>query len=209
MKIMFEMLRTMREHLRVVYNRMKLRAYGVRFGNNFRAYGPIDIQIHGKPEHIVIGDNVVFLGHVVLYNRENGRIMIGNNVRVDHETYFCAARNGAISIGNNTKLCYYLTINAGADVAIGDDCIIAGYVNINASEHMLKKGELIRNQDYAHQPIRIGNDVWLGTHVSVNKGVTIGDAAVIGSNAVVTRDIPENAIAVGIPAKVIKYRECS
>ncbi|HFI1792856.1 TPA: DapH/DapD/GlmU-related protein, partial [Escherichia coli] len=52
----------------------------------------------------------------------------------------------------------------------------------------------------------IGNDVWLGTGVTVLRGVRIGDGAIIGANAVVTKNIPDYCIAVGVPAKVIKRR---
>ena len=55
-------------------------------------------------------------------------------------------------------------------------------------------------------PVRIGNDVWIGLNAIVMDGITIGDGAVIGAGAVVTKDIPPYAIAVGVPARVIKYR---
>ncbi len=55
-------------------------------------------------------------------------------------------------------------------------------------------------------PIIIGNDVWIGTGVTILSGVTIGDGAVIGANAVVSKDVPPYAIAVGNPARVVKYR---
>ncbi len=56
------------------------------------------------------------------------------------------------------------------------------------------------------QPVFIGNDVWIGLNVVIMDGVTIGDGAIIGAGAVVTRDIPPYAIALGIPARVVKYR---
>jgi len=64
----------------------------------------------------------------------------------------------------------------------------------------------MREQPVESKPVVIGADVWIGAGASVLPGVTIGDGAVIGARAVVTKDIPPNAIAVGIPAKVIRYR---
>ena len=56
-------------------------------------------------------------------------------------------------------------------------------------------------------PTQIGDRVWIGANVTILKGVTIGNDAVIGAGSVVTKDIPEKAIAVGNPAKVTKYRQ--
>jgi acetyltransferase-like isoleucine patch superfamily enzyme len=64
----------------------------------------------------------------------------------------------------------------------------------------------IRNQGHVIRDIIIGEDVWTGAGVIITGGVTIGNGAVIGASAVVTKDVPTMAIAVGIPAKVIKYR---
>jgi carbonic anhydrase/acetyltransferase-like protein (isoleucine patch superfamily) len=54
--------------------------------------------------------------------------------------------------------------------------------------------------------VTIGNDVWIGTNVTIFAGITVGHGAVIGTGAIVTRDIPDFAVAVGVPARVIKYR---
>ena len=66
---------------------------------------------------------------------------------------------------------------------------------------------MIKNQENKSRNIYIGSDVWLAGNVTVLRGVSIGDGAIIGAKALVNSNIPENAIAVGIPAKVIKYRE--
>ena len=55
--------------------------------------------------------------------------------------------------------------------------------------------------------IRIGNDVWLGANVTILPGVTIGDNVIVGAGAVVTKDIPDNSLAVGVPARVVKEIE--
>ena len=63
-----------------------------------------------------------------------------------------------------------------------------------------------KNKIKEQKEIRIGNDVFIGANVTILDGVTIGDGAVIGAGAVVVKDIPPYAVAVGVPAKVIKYR---
>ena len=68
------------------------------------------------------------------------------------------------------------------------------------------KQEKVFTENIASHKTIIGNDVWTGRNVSIMAGVTIGDGAVIGTGAVVTHDIPPYAIAVGVPARVIKYR---
>ncbi|HYU66336.1 MAG TPA: acyltransferase, partial [Jatrophihabitantaceae bacterium] len=64
----------------------------------------------------------------------------------------------------------------------------------------------IKDQGIVKSPVRIGNDVWLGTKTTVVRGVRIGDGAVIGANAVVSRDVPAYGVAVGIPARVVHDR---
>ena len=66
--------------------------------------------------------------------------------------------------------------------------------------------KLIRKQPLCSKPITIGNDVWVGAGSSILPGITIGDGAVIGARSVVTHDIPPNAIVVGSPAEIIRYR---
>ena len=67
------------------------------------------------------------------------------------------------------------------------------------------EGHDMRTWKYAdHAPIIIGENVWIGMNVRICKGVTIGDNSIIGANSVVTKNIPANCIAVGIPAKVVK-----
>ena len=96
---------------------------------------------------------------------------------------------------------------------VGNYCTIANDVYIGQGEHdytqVALSGQLydFNSYDkYTQKDCLIGNDVWIGVGVVVLRGVTIGDGVVIGANSVVTKDIPPFAIAVGSPAKVIKYR---
>ena len=109
-----------------------------------------------------------------------------------------------IIIGDN----FYM--NAGChilgEIEIGNDVLIGPKTVIWSRDHSIAKNELIRKQPYFDKKITIGNDVWIASNVTVLKGVKIGDGAVIGAGSVVVNDIPEYAVAVGNPARVIKYR---
>ncbi|HEY3329599.1 MAG TPA: acyltransferase [Capsulimonadaceae bacterium] len=142
--------------------------------------------------------------HMVL--TKSGALSIGKRCVIDRDmTIEC---RGELSIGDNTIFGHHCTLAATDSLVIGRDCLIAEMVAIRDHDHRFD-GPLdvpIRNQGSVSAPVRIGNNVWLAGKVTVLKGVTIGDNAVIGANAVVTKDIPANAVAVGVPARVIKYR---
>ena len=114
---------------------------------------------------------------------------------------------GRIKIGANTEIGINCTIYSTQYVEIGNDTSLAANCYVIDSNHGIKKDELIRNQkSIVKGPVIIGDDVWLGAGVKVLSGVHIGNGAVIGAGAVVNGDVPDNAIAVGVPAQVIAYR---
>ena len=86
-------------------------------------------------------------------------------------------------------------------IVIGDDCLIGHNAVLATLNHDLDPS---RRADLHPSPIIIGRNVWIGANVTVLPGVTIGDNAVIGAAALVTKDVPANSIAVGSPARVIR-----
>ena len=114
---------------------------------------------------------------------------------------------GKIVIGSHTEIGIGSTIYASQLVKIGDNSLLAAGCYIIDSNHATEKKHIIREQTSVTKgPVIIGEDVWLGAGVKVLSGVHIGNGAVVGAGAVVNRDIPDYAIAVGVPAKVIGYR---
>ena len=92
-------------------------------------------------------------------------------------------------------------------VVIGDGCLIAMHCRILSSEHSVPpQGRPIRAEPDILKPTRLGRDVWLGAGVTVLGGVTLGDGCIVGAGAVVTRDLPAGAIAVGVPARITGQR---
>lgn len=108
-----------------------------------------------------------------------------------------------IEIGENFYSNYNLIILDCAPVKIGDNVLIGPNVSIYTAGHPLHYE--IRNQEYEYAfPVIIGDNVWIGGNVVINPGVSIGENSVIGSGSVVTKDIPNNVIAIGNPCKVLR-----
>lgn len=108
-----------------------------------------------------------------------------------------------IHIGRNFFANTNLVILDGARVTIGDHVFIAPHVGIYTAGHPLDVPQRNEGLEYAY-PITIGNNVWIGAHVCILPGVTIGDNTVIGAGSVVTKDIPSGVLAYGNPCKVIR-----
>ncbi len=115
---------------------------------------------------------------------------------------------GRLSVGARTIFGHHCTLAARDSLEIGEDCLLAEMVSVRDHDHCFDRLDIpVREQGAVSAPVKIGRNVWLGAKVTVVKGVTIGDNAIVGANAVVTKDIPPNAIAVGVPARVVRYRE--
>ncbi len=96
-----------------------------------------------------------------------------------------------------------MTILDCAQVKFGDNVLIGPNCGFYTAEHPLDAETRNKGFEYA-RPIIIGNNVWIGGSVTILSGVTIGNNVVIGAGAVVTKDVPDNCVIAGVPAKVIK-----
>ncbi len=93
-------------------------------------------------------------------------------------------------------------------IEIGKNTMIAAYCYIVDADHGFDDANApIREQGLRVRPVRIGNDVWIGTHSIILRGVTIGDGAIVAANSVINRDVPPYTVVAGVPARVIKYRD--
>lgn len=108
-----------------------------------------------------------------------------------------------IHIGENFVGNFNLTILDEAEVIIGDNVMIGPNCSLITITHDLNPAERAKGLMRA-KPIRIGNNVWIAANVTVLPGVAIGDNAVVGAGSVVTKDVPENVVVAGNPAKIIK-----
>ena len=161
-----------------------------------------------------IGKNVFFSRNAILVGEKY--IEIGDNfsafsnLRIEAiDKYLDYSYQPFIKIGNNVSCgndCHIGCIN---EVIISDGVLLGSHILIN--DHSHGQTEFLSNQRPADRelvskgPIHIGKNVWICDGVCVLPGVTIGENSIIGANAVVTKDIPENCVAAGNPAKVVKY----
>jgi acetyltransferase-like isoleucine patch superfamily enzyme len=153
-------------------------------------------------------DGLAFIGpKVVLQIGRNGRVELGRWSWLGHGTKI-RCHEGVVSIGAKTVLGQECTISAYQHVSIGRECVIADRVMLIDFDHgMVEVDRPIREQGIYKRDVRVGNNVWIGYAACILRGVTVGDNAVIGTGAVVTKDVPPNAIVGGVPAHVIRMRE--
>lgn len=134
-------------------------------------------------------------------------IFIDNHVVIKEGTRICACnKDASVTIGKNTTVGYHNFFFASSKIEIGDDCLIAPFVYIVDSNHQFKREIKINQQPNETAPIKIGNDVWIASNVTILKGVTIGDGAIIAANSVVNKDVAPYEIVGGSPAKNIGTR---
>lgn len=124
-----------------------------------------------------------------------------DNIQIDQP--FRCDYGTNIHIGENFFANFSLTILDEAPVTIGRDVFIGPNVSIYTACHPLDADERRTRNEWA-EPVTIGNDVWIGGNVTIVPGVTIGNRCVIGAGSVVTRNIPDDTLVVGNPARVIR-----
>jgi maltose O-acetyltransferase len=108
-----------------------------------------------------------------------------------------------IHVGDHFYANYDLIILDCCEVRIGHHCMIAPRVSIFTATHPLDAETRIAGYEFA-KPVTIGNKVWIGGHAVINPGVTIGHNVVIAAGAVVTKDVPDNVVVAGVPARIIR-----
>jgi acetyltransferase-like isoleucine patch superfamily enzyme len=172
---------------------------GVNFGVNitFR-----------HPHKIYLGDYVTIDDNCVLDARgsENRGIVMENSVFVGRNSSL-VCKNGDIYVGENVSIGISSYIFSANIVQLGSGTRMASYSILNGGTHAIRRTDIpFWQQQRTGKGIVIENNVWLGTNTKVLDGVKVGHDAITGAGAVVNAEIPPFALAVGIPAKVIRDR---
>jgi acetyltransferase-like isoleucine patch superfamily enzyme len=153
-------------------------------------------------------DGPFFLGKgLELKIEPRGEIRFGRFTWIGDGTKI-RCHEGTVEIGAKTVMGQECTISAYQRVRIGNECVIADRAMFIDFDHGIVEVERpIRVQGIYKRDVEVGNNVWIGYGACVLRGVSIGDNSVIGTNSVVTKDVPANAVVGGIPARIIRMRE--
>jgi acetyltransferase-like isoleucine patch superfamily enzyme len=140
----------------------------------------VRLTIYGE---LTIGEEAILDDGCLLYVSPGARLVLGDRVRVGRNTVIAAANS----------------------IEIGSDVLIAEHCTIRDSDHQMDPDERRHETAVLTAPVRIGSNAWVGAGVRILRGAELGDAAVVGANAVVRGTIPARSVAVGAPAREIKH----
>ena len=127
---------------------------------------------------------------------------IGDDEIIINQPFYCDYGK-QIRVGKRFFANFNFTVLDEAPVTIGDDCFIGPNVSIYTACHSTNPIERNSRREWA-EPVAIGNNVWIGGSVTILPGVKIGNNVTIGAGSVVTKEIPDNVVAVGNPCRVIR-----
>lgn len=186
--------------------RLLFSAKNVEIGKNFTVdtIPEIIVEPHSR---LIIGNDVTVRQNVELRVHGKAVLQIDDRVRIDRGVRVLANNLAKVHLGENTRIGLYSVFNGGDTISIGKKCLISGHVYLQTSMHRHMADKYIQDQGYDHAPIVLEDDVWLGAHVLILPGCTLGKGAIVGSNSVVTKDVETNTIVAGSPAKFLKLRE--
>lgn len=153
-----------------------------------------------------LGKGCTFSGRI--YRRAyGGDAIIGSSCTFGPDLTIDVATGGTLEIGDNVTINCGTFISVLSNISIGSHTRIGEYCSIRDNDHLFRQGSTpIRLQGMQSKAVKIGEDVWIGRAAIIQPGTTLGNGSVIGAGSFVNTSIPELAIAVGSPARVIGYR---
>ena len=184
---------------------------GVTAGDRFGIGKGVRIEF---PKCLHVGKDVTIDDFSFLHCLSTQGVHIGNNTSIERNLWFhCGGtpadhEHGFFEIGEYSFIGCNAVMGAGGGIHIGNHVLIGQSVNLHAENHIFADPELrIDQQGVSYQGIIIHDDVWIGSKVTILDGVNIGTGAVIAAGAVITKSIPDYAIAMGVPARIVGSRK--
>lgn len=134
------------------------------------------------------------------------KVVLGRNTRIECTGGLSSIGRG-VKIGDRTTFGNECFFDAAGGVEVGDDVVAGQFIRFHSEKHCYNDlSRLIKEQGVTRKGIKIGNNCWISTGAVFLDGTRLGDECVVGANAVVTKEFPDNAVIGDIPAIIIKYR---
>jgi acetyltransferase-like isoleucine patch superfamily enzyme len=146
----------------------------------------------------------------VSISRNWSDITLESDVALDEGVVIVASgppKRDKLFIGSGTYVNRYTIFDAHDQLHIGRRVMIGPHCYFTDADHGIDPGTSVQSQPMRLAPLIVEDEAWIGAHATILPGVRIGKGAVVGAGSVVTRDVPSLAIAVGVPARVIRYRQ--
>lgn len=159
-------------------------------------------------ENVHIDWSVRLDKNIDIWVSDGGSLAIGPGSQIDRDCRL-VARGGDIRIGSGCYIRRGTTITARDSIRIGNDVLIAEFVTIRDQDHRIDGEGAIKDLGFVCAPIVIGDGAWIAAKCTVLRGCAIGTGAVVGANSVVKGLVPDNAVVVGAPARLIRLRKAS
>ena len=156
-------------------------------------------------KRISLGERVIISKYCTVEARDGGQIELQDNVFLNkYTTIVC--KGGKIVLGRAVNISSHSRLGTSGVIAIGESCLVSSHCYIGAPNHNLDDPARTIEEKVLCKGVTIGPRVWIGSHVTVLDGVSIGEDSIIGAHSFVNKDIPKNSIAFGVPAKVVRER---
>ena len=186
---------------------MKNEIYDVANSKNISFYQKLKSYLYLKYHGVLFDSNTYVKKNFEIRKSKHSAIYLGKNCIIQENVFFLLTKpNPKLTIGNNVSIGRSSIIAIKDHLKIGDNTEISANVFICDQSHGIEIGKLITEQKSKIEKVIIGEDVWIGTGSVILKGVTIGNGSIIGANSVVNKNIPENQVWAGNPAKFIRER---
>lgn len=172
--------------------------------NKFIITFKVYFSVFGNPA-ITIQKNCHFGRSVRLLATDGGSIFIGQRSYLGDHVQI-VVQGGKITIEDDVFIGVGSIVVSNKNIFIGKDTLIAEYVVIRDQDHRTDSNP-VRLSGFHSSPIQIGRDTWIGCKATLLRGATVGDRCVIGAHALVKSPIPDDMLAVGVPARAIRRLE--
>lgn len=164
--------------------------------------------------HISFGKNVKIEDYAEIHGLCSEGLVFGDNVTLSRgvmirpSSYYGGDYGAGLVMGSKSSIGPYGYVGCSGKIVIGNNVMFGPKCSLFAENHVFSDAKsTIKSQGVKQKGIKIGDDCWIGSNTTILDGVSLGKGVVIGAGSIVTHDIPDRAIAIGVPARVIKYRD--